>query len=51
MTDNPFGGAMNEDGGFDLQAMLEQAQADAGPDRRGPGGAGCHHRRGRLPGG
>jgi DNA-binding YbaB/EbfC family protein len=25
MTENPFGGAMNE-GGFDLQAMLEQAQ-------------------------
>ena len=25
MTDNPFGGAMSE-GGFDLQAMLEQAQ-------------------------
>ena len=25
MTDNPFGGAMS-DGGFDLQAMLEQAQ-------------------------
>ena len=26
MTDNPFGGAMSEGGGFDLQAMLEQAQ-------------------------
>jgi hypothetical protein len=26
MTDNPFGGAMNGEGGFDLQAMLEQAQ-------------------------
>ena len=26
MTENPFGGATNEDGGFDLQAMLEQAQ-------------------------
>jgi DNA-binding YbaB/EbfC family protein len=25
MTENPFGGAMGE-GGFDLQAMLEQAQ-------------------------
>lgn len=26
MTDNPFGGAMNGQGGFDLQSMLEQAQ-------------------------
>ena len=26
MTENPFGGAANEEGGFDLQAMLEQAQ-------------------------
>ena len=26
MTENPFGGAGNEGGGFDLQAMLEQAQ-------------------------
>lgn len=26
MTDNPFGGATSDAGGFDLQAMLEQAQ-------------------------
>ncbi len=26
MTDNPFGGATNGEGGFDLQSMLEQAQ-------------------------
>ena len=26
MTDNPFGGLSNEGGGFDLNAMLEQAQ-------------------------
>lgn len=26
MTDNPFGGLANEGGGFDLNAMLEQAQ-------------------------
>lgn len=26
MTDNPFGGAANGEGGFDLQSMLEQAQ-------------------------
>jgi nucleoid-associated protein EbfC len=26
MTENPFGGAGNGEGGFDLQAMLEQAQ-------------------------
>lgn len=26
MTDDPFGGSMNDSGGFDLQAMLEQAQ-------------------------
>ena len=26
MTENPFGGAASEEGGFDLQAMLEQAQ-------------------------
>jgi len=26
MTDNPFGGPTNDGGGFDLQAMLEQAQ-------------------------
>ncbi len=27
MTDNPFGGSLGEGGGFDLNAMLEQAQA------------------------
>ena len=27
MTDNPFGGSLSEGGGFDLNAMLEQAQA------------------------
>jgi len=26
MTINPFGGSTNDEGGFDLQAMLEQAQ-------------------------
>lgn len=26
MTDNPFGGTANGEGGFDLQSMLEQAQ-------------------------
>ncbi|MEO5653686.1 MAG: YbaB/EbfC family nucleoid-associated protein [Marmoricola sp.] len=26
MTENPFGGALGEGGGFDLNAMLEQAQ-------------------------